>query len=726
MENNLVEFALTLHKEKKLDEAKSIYKQILASEPKNYNILNLLGALECSLNNPKDAIKLIKKAISLNSNNANFYLNLGVANNLAGFEEMAVLNYKKAISINPKFKQAHFNLGNFFFNKRDFVSALKYFNTALTIDSNDYEIYNNRGNAFKELNNFENALVDYQSSISLNSNFAPSYYNLGNLYVSLKKWEEALFYFDKTINLEKNFLQAYNNKGNVFLELGDYKSAVQNFDLILKLDSNHVEAWMGKSAALKKLKLFEDSVTALEKAFEINPNRNYLLGELIFFYLKLSKWTKYSQYTSLFQESIAKRKLISKPFASLSVIPDAASQFKLTNQYVLNEHSSVSPSFLSKDKKILNKKITLGYFSMDFRDHAVSYLIKGVLENHNRHEFNLIAFSFKKNPKGEMYEYLSKIFDSFIDVSSMTDDDVVLLSRKMNIDIAIDLNVHTAGGRVDIFQKKAAPIQVNYLGYPGTSGANFYDYIIADKILIPENHLHHYSERIVYLPDSYQANDNKKTISTKKFLKSDFGLPENSFVYCCFCNAYKINPDVANIWAKILKEVPNSVLWLLEDNNISSDNLLKELGNRGVEKSRIVFAKRIKLQEHLSRHSLADLFLDTFPYNAHTTASDSLWSGLPVLTYQGDSFASRVSSSLLSAIELPELIAKNQAEYFSLAVALGKDTLKMKSLKDKLIKNIVNTNLFNTPLFTKNLEKSFQKMIDNFNSGTNDKNINIS
>ena len=376
-------------------------------------------------------------------------------------------------------------------------------------------------------------------------------------------------------------------------------------------------------------------------------------------------------------------------------------------------------------KNKTNKKIRIGYYSADFREHAMSYLLVNLFEQHDKSKFELIAFSFGSEKNDEIKNRISNSFDKFVDVNSKSDKEIYKLSKDFKIDIAVDLMGFTQNSRFNIFIQRCAPIQVNYLGYPGTSGANCIDYLIADKILIPKENQKYFSEKIVYMPDSYQVNDSKRKISDKVFTKKELNLPEDGFVFCCFNQSYKITPYVYDIWMKLLKRVDGSVLWLIKDSDIGSHNLKKEAQKRGVEPDRIIFAEKMSNSEHLARHRLADLFIDTFPYTAHTTCSDALWSGLPVITKMGESFVSRVSASLLTAIGLPELITKTEKDYEELTFKIARDKSLLNEIKKKLNKNRAIKPLFNTKLFTKNIESAFQIMHERYHSDIPIKNIEI-
>ena len=397
------------------------------------------------------------------------------------------------------------------------------------------------------------------------------------------------------------------------------------------------------------------------------------------------------------------------PFPLLSLIESPKLQ-RQAAQHWIQKKAPVNSSLGPISRELKRGKIRLGYFSADFRIHPVALLMAGVFEHHDRSQFEVFGFSYGPKTDDEIRARLEKGFDQFIEVHDQTDQEVAKLARENGIDIAIDLTGLTRFSRQGIFAHRAAPIQVNYLGYPGTSGAGYFDYCIADSTLIPEDEAQYYAEKIVYLPHTYQANDDKRAVSSKVFTREECGLPQDAFVFCCFNNNYKITPVIFDIWMNILRRVENSVLWLFQDSPVAAKNLLSEAMRHGISADRIVFAKHMSPADHLARHRLADLFLDTLPYNAHTTASDALWSDLPIITVLGNAFPGRVAASLLKAIGLPELITQNPKEYEELAVSLATNLAALQQIKQKLITNKTKEPLFNTSLFTENLEKVYATM----------------
>ena len=571
---------------------------------------------------------------------------------------------------------------------------------------------------------FSTALDFINKAIKINPNFAEAYNEQGNALNELKKLEEAIKSYNNAININPEYADAYYNKGLVFHELKKLESAVENYDKAIKINPKHIMSHNNKGFALQQLKKVDASLKSYNEAYKINPNFNFLFGKLIHTKNKLCKWKTFNEDMNSLKEKLNKNKVASLPFSILSLYDSPLLQRKTSEMYIKETFPKKN---ISKPitKSLANKKIRLGYYSADFYNHAMSYLLAKLFELHDKSKFEIIAFSFSPERDDEMSKRISNAFDQFIKVNFKTDKEISELSRELKIDIAIDLMCFTTNSRTGIFSEKCAPIQINYLGYPGTSGANFIDYIIADKNLIPKKNQKYYSENIIYLPNTYQVRDSTQKISNKIFTKDELGLPKNSFVFCCFNQNYKITPSVFDIWMRLIKKVEKSVLWLIKDNDVAVYNLKKEAEKRGVKSDRIIFAKHMPVSEHLARHKIADLFVDTFPYTAHTTCSDALWSGLPVITRTGQSFASRVAGSLLNAVNLKELITKTEKEYEDLILKLAKNPKQLKKIKNKLKKNRLKEPLFNSKLYTKKIESAYKKIYERYNLDLPLKNIEI-
>ena len=610
-------------------------------------------------------------------------------------------------------------------NKKQFNDAKKIFSEILKNEPNNFSAYNNLGNIYFILGNLDSALQNYDNAIKLKKDFADAYNNKGNVLIKLNKKKDAIESYQKAIQFNKSHFQAYYNLGAALKGQKKYELAIENYKKAKKLKPDYFEVYIGLGNLYLEIKNNNLALECFEDAIKIKPNHNFLLGNILHTKLKLCMWDNLDINIKDLEEQVLCLNKISPPFPLLTFnnslkLQKICSQIWSQHQ-VLNYKKILGPI----SKKETNKKIKIGYYSADFHDHATSNLMVNLFELHDRSKFEIIGFYFGPESQHEMHKRVSNAFDQFINVKLKTDREIAELSRELNIDIAIDLMGFVKNNRFKIFIEKCAPIQVNYLGYPGTLGADFFDYIIADEILIPEESQEYYSEKIVYLPNSYQPNDLKKTISEKNFKREDIGLPKNNFVFCSFNQSSKILPKTFNVWMRILKKVNRSVLWLLESNIKTRENLKDQAYRRGIDPSRLIFAERLPLNEHLARHKAADLFIDTFPCNAHTTCSDALWAGLPILTLQGETFASRVASSLLNAIGLPELITKNSYEYEKKAIELGNDLSKVIDLKKKLEFNKFTKPLFNIKLFTSHIEQAYLEIYKRYNENQKPENIEI-
>jgi len=563
---------------------------------------------------------------------------------------------------------------------------------------------------------YSKAVWYFDKAISVNSNVSDYFLNRGNAYRKLYQLEAALRDYDKSIELNPDVSEAYLARATAKHESKDLIQAVADYSLAISINPECSEAFFNMGQALLQLKQPESASISFFKALEINPNFEFLLGTCIHSKMKLCDWENLGEGLNILEAQVISLNKVSTPFAALSLVDNPVLHLQAAKIY--GNSKFPANDILGQIPKRLNKgKIRVGYFSADFHNHATAYLMAELFETHDRNIFEIYGFSFGHNAQDEMRDRLTKGFDKFLDLSNLPNSEVAQLARDLEIDIAIDLKGYTEDSRTEIFAYRCAPIQVNYLGYPGTMGVDYMDYVIADPVVISESNADSFSEKIVYLPNCYQVNDSKRKISDKQSSRSDCGLPETGFVFCCFNNGYKIQPQTFKIWMRILQSVEGSVLWLFEDNATASANLRQEAERNGVDSSRLIFAPRLSVEEHLARHCLADLFLDTLPYNAHTTASDALWAGVPVLTCMGKSFAGKVAASLLNAIDLPELITYNEQEYEEKAVQIATHPQVLDSLKTRLSMNKTTSSLFNIGQFTSHFEAALSKMYSVYQSG---------
>src|ERR1700678_4535860 len=738
-------------------EAERVCRRILAARGDCFEALSLLGVIAAQTRRAEEAARLLGRAVAANQHAATAHNNYGnvlkdlrrfedaldsyeralkldpgyadVCNNrgdtlqqLGRFEE-ALDSFEHAVKLKPDYAEAYYNRGNTLLELKRFEAALDSYERALKLKPSFAEAYNNRGNTLRELMRFEDALDSYERAVKLNAGYAEAYNNRGNTLQELGRPEAALDSFERALKLKPGFPEAHCNRGNTLRELRRFEDALDSFERALKLKPDYAEAYKNRGNTLRALGRFEEALESYERARNLRPDLDWLYGAWLLFRRHRCEWKEIDPHVGYLIGKIKQQRKATRPFALLALTDSLAIQ-RQAAQILVDARYPEAPSRPPLKRRAGNR-LRIGYYSADYQDHATAYLMAELFERHDRGRFELVGISYGPDNRDEMRIRLSAAFDHFVDVRTKTDSEVAALSRDLGIDIAVDLKGFTEEARTGIFSRRAAPIQVNYLGYPGTMAAPYMDYIVADPILIAPESRRHYAEKIVYLPNSYQVNDRKRRISDMEFTRAELGLPPTGFVFCCFNNNFKITPYTFNGWMRILKQVEGSVLWLLEDNETAANNLRREAEARGVEPARLVFARRMPLPEHLARHRAADLFIDTLPYNAHTTASDALWAGLPVLTCVGESFAARVAASLLNAVGLPELITATQEQYEAMAVTLAGNAIRLAELKEKLSRNRLTTPLFDTVRFTKHLEDAYTQMYQRYQAGLSPEHIYV-
>jgi protein O-GlcNAc transferase len=710
-------FGNALQDLKQFDAAVASYDKAIALKPDMAETYSNRGNALQALKQFDAAVASYDKAIELKPDYANAYSNRGNAlQDLKQFDA-AVGSYNKAIALKPDMAETYSNRGNALQELRQFDAAVASYDKAIALKPDMAEGFYNRGAALKELKQFDAAVGSYDKAIELKPDYANAYSNRGISLQELKQFDAAVASYDKAIALKPDMAEAFYNRGVVLQELKQFDAAVASYDKAIALKPDYAEAFHNRGAALQELKQFDAAVASYDKAIELKPDIDYLFGTRLHLKMQMCDWKDFKLNITELSRKVQNGEKTSPSFPTLALPLSWSDKRKAAEIFVADKYpydSSLGPLH----KSARRHKIRIGYYSPDFRAHPVSSLIVRLFELHDRSKFELIAFFFGSEKRDEVTARIAVAFDQFIDVRKISDMEVAALSRKLGIDIAIDLGGHTQNCRTGIFSYRAAPIQINYLGYPATMGADYIDYIVSDEVVIEEKNRNHYTEKIAYLPNSYMPGDPQREISKRVFTRLELGLPESGFIFCCFNAVYKINPEVFDVWAEILRRVCGSVLWLSPASGTAVENLRKEATGRGLDPERLIFSSRINSPaEHLARVRMADLFLDTWPYNAHTTASDALWAGLPVLTCMGESFASRVAASLLYAIELPELVTETQTDYETLAIELATNPAKLKAIKDKLKKNRLTTPLFDTAVFAKHIETAYTKMYERDQAG---------
>ena len=699
------------------------HKKAVALSPANPEAWMNYGKAASILKDFNYAVAHFEKAIQINANYAEAWFNKGNALRELKLNEQAVAAYDEAIKIKPDYVEAILNKGGLLQELKQYEKAIELFDQSIKLNANFVEAWSNKGGCLHELKQYEEAIIALDTAISLNSNYAFAWSNKALSLLQLKKYSEALEHYDQAISIQPNYIEAIINKGNLFYDLKRFHEAIDQYLAAISLNPEYAEAMFCLANTLVELKLYQDAILNYEKGLALKPDADWYAGEIMQARLKIASWNIFNDSEEALKNIAESRKIM--PFNLLALTDSAKLNKKCSEVYIQAKYRQ---NLGLGSIAIVNRKekIRIGYLSADFSTHPVAFLSAQLFEMHDRSCFEIYAFSSRKvSADDTMRTRLMKAFDHFIDIDEMSDLDVAKKIRELEIEIVVDLSGLTKDSRTGVLAYRSAPIQVNYLGYPGTMGAPYVDYIIADSTLIPENLQSNYTEKVVYLPNTYQVNDSSRPISIREFSREELGLPDRGFVFCCFNNTFKILPHMFDSWMRILNSVEGSVLWLYEENDIAPENLRQEAIKRGIDRERIIFAKKLPLADHLARHQHADLFLDTSPYNAHTTASDALWAGLPLVTYMGESFASRVAGSLLKAIGLPEMIADSREGYESLAIELAKDPDKLAAIKQKLADNRLNLPLFDTKRFTKNIESAYVKMVERYRVGAPVENLYI-
>jgi protein O-GlcNAc transferase len=568
--------------------------------------------------------------------------------------------------------------------------ALASFHRALLVQPNNAQALNNRGITLKKLKRFDEALANYDRALKVRPDFAEALFNRGNALHELNRRNEALVSYDRALTVWPDYADALCNRGNTLKDLRRLDEALASYELGLAARADDVQALSG----------------AAECA------------------IRICDWDRRARFASGLNAGDPSKTSIISPFVLLSYSDNLALQLQCARNLIANQVPFPLKA-LWVGETWHHDKLRIAYLSADFYRHATAYLMAELFEKHDRSRFEVIGISFGVDDYSKMRKRLIASFDQFHDVSTKSDEKAAKLLHDLQVDIAIDLKGYTQNSRPGILAYRPAPIQVNYLGYPGTMGTEFIDYIITDKIVAPFEHQRFYAEKIVHLPDCYQVNDTKRKIPERIPTRQEMGLPEQGFVFCCFNNNWKITPQIFDVWMRLLHQVEHSVLWLYRDNADAERNLCKEALARAINPSRLVFAERLPFDEHLARYRLADLFLDTLPYNAHTTASDALWVGLPVLTCKGEAFAGRVASSLLNAVDLSEMATINLDQYEVQALKFARNTTLLAEIKAELARNRNTCALFNTVRFTRHIEAAYTTMWETWQRGELPKSFSV-
>jgi predicted O-linked N-acetylglucosamine transferase (SPINDLY family) len=725
-----LQLAIALVKLSEYKKAIKNFEILINIEPENPEFHFQYGLSLFADKNYLGAVVCLENAIKFKKEFPEAYLVLGDAQHALNKRQEAINSYKNSIHLNNKNEIAHYNLAIVLMESKIYHESLLELDEVLQLNPNFHLAYNALSNVYLFVGQLDFALEKVSKAIELNPNDADYYMNRGNVLSGLRKFNECLNEYRKSLEIKPNNAQAYSNIGYVLLNfLGNAQAALPVLDAAITLKPNLSAALINRAECLVRLHQYESALVDFLKALELDGDSDYILGKCLHYKMKICDWSNLDEGFLICETMLNDKKLAAVPFETLNFF-DKPDIHLFAAELYNNQKARPNNSLGKIDKRSFKSTIKVAYVSADLYNHPASIWLAEQLENHDRSKVELYAFC-SKSINDPMRDRLEAAFDHWIDVTNLSDLQVAKLSRVLEIDIAIDANGHTGDGRPGIFAARAAPIQVNYLGYPGSMGAEYIDYMFGlapnpDEDLEELARSRQFiSEKIAYLPSGF-TYDRQRQLSDEPLTRAQFGLPETGFVFTCQNGCQKLLPEVFDIWMQILRAVPGSVLWLLRPNETAVKNLIKEANARGVEAERLIFTarevvpidqERARVGKYLASYKLADLFLDTWPYNAGTTAIDALWAGLPVLTKMGKAYVARMATDALRTIEVPELITRTPQDYKELAIQLAHNPERLKQLKDKVQRNRVTKALFDPVGNTRHIENAYLEMYRRYQEG---------
>lgn len=703
--------------------AEKLLREILASAPANARANELLAYITGNRGELDQSFALLKAATASPDASGEAFYYLGKHLMQRGQFADAAAACRQALQRIGDFFEGLHELGVALSGSGQAEAALASYDRAIALQPGVAQAWFNKGVALDTLKRPDEALQCYDRAIALDAGFAPAWRNRGATLNDLGRHPEALASHEKDIAFDPGDAQGWSNRGVTLMALGRHAEAAASHEKAITLDPNRGDAWARGAAVYTELKRHDSALAWFSRAMALQPDLPYLLGDWLRARLVVCRWTQDgSEDTPDLATAFARVRAgvtagqrVATPFELLAMPSTPAAQRRCAEVYC-NDRVPARSAGSHGTTRQRDSRIRVGYFSPDFRSHAVSFLTAGLFECHDRTRFETHAFSLRHAGDDEMTRRLRSAFEHFNDVESASGDAIAARARSLNLDIAVDLAGHTLGARTDIFARRAAPIQVNYLGFPGTMGAAYIDYILADAIVVPDADLDGFSEKVVRLPRCFQVNDARRTVAASPS-RNECGLPADAFVFCCFNSPYKLNPANFSVWMNLLREIPHSVLWLVGDNPWQMQNLREQAQALGVSAQRLIFAGTQPYAQHLARYALADLVLDTLPFNGGTTTSDALWGGAPVLTCIGDTFAGRMAASLLRAAGMDELITSSVEGYQSMALHLAHHPDALGALRAKLAANRDRCALFDTARTTRHIEAAYVEMVRRLDAG---------
>ncbi len=688
-------------------EAEGLCKAAIEGDPTDADAHRLLAEMLSASGRLAEAIDACWKIVELAPLDAANLRRLAALLSQSGQRDGAMALLERSLEIDPGSARALNNLGRLLTETGRVSEAVRVLERALALQR-DYPIaLNNLGDALSRLGRLDEAIAHYERALALQPALAKAHAGLGLALAASGRGIEAIVAYERAAGLDPRDPSVFFEVGHLMLRYGRIGNAHAAFCAALELQPDNILAQEGRVMTLIALNRHEEALPGLAVLRIAAPWIDYLPGFQLHAQLHCHDWSEFNVARPRIVERVRRGERVATPFSCLAFDDSPANQRLCAQTFVADQFPPVAAAH--RPARGRNPRLRIGYLSADFRDHPVAVLMAGVFEVHDRSRFEIYAFSASPSDGGELRPRLERGVDHFLDVSPMPDAAVAARMAELSIDIAVDLGGHTTGSRTRVLAHRPAPVQVNYLGYPGTLGAPFIDYLIADEFVIPPEYRRDYTEQVVYLPDCFQANDDRRPIGPVPS-RTEAGLPDSGFVFCSFNNSYKINPLMFGVWCGLLQAIPGSVLWLVTNNATARGNLRREASARGADGARLIFAERLPYPSHMARFGLADLFLDTLPFNAGTTASDALWAGVPVLTCAGESFAARMAGSLLRAVGLPELITHSLEDYERGALELACQPERLARLRARLAANRHAAPLFNTPRHCRHLEAAYAEM----------------
>jgi protein O-GlcNAc transferase len=720
--------ALEHHRAGRLNAAEQLYRQILQADAQQPDVWHLRGSVAHQASRSQEAIEYISQALLLNGNQAAYHHSLGDAYRSLGRLAEAIACYQRAVQLQPGLMETHNNLGLVFQELGQTQPSVACFLRALELQPHDAEIHNNLGRARQDEGNLQEAISCFRQALAINPTYAEAYVNLGNALKYQGCTDESVTFYQQALQLKPDYAEAHNSLGTALQQQGRLDEAIACFQRSLHLQPDNAEVHYNLAVALQNQKRLDEAAASYQRALELRPEFLGALGQRVLLLQHLCLWDDLRSQSERLIEFVAKRTASDSTgalapfiFLTLTTPPTTAEQQwqcgRQWVEYYLKSAMVWGQQLNFARPRSAPKKIVLGYLSADYRMHPVAQLIVQILEQHDRDHFTVFGYSYGPHHPSPMRERMVKAVDHFVDLKDASFLEAAQRIAADQVDILVDLTGYTQFARTQILALRPAPIQVNYLGYTATMAAPFIDYILVDDFIVPAEQQPFFTEKLVHLPGCYQVSDSQRPNLPDTPTRAASGLPEEGFVFCCFNNNYKISTDMFSVWMNLLQAKPGSVLWLLASNEFAPQNLCREAEKRGVAPARLVFAPRVPLAEHLARHRLANLFLDTFPFNAHVTAGDALFAGCPVLTLAGQTFVSRVAGSLLRAIGLPELITTSLDDYHAMALRLAREPELLADLRARLALNRPTSRLFDAGIMVGNLERAYRTMWEGHLSG---------